>query len=85
LAKVKLNGKYGFISRGGNEIIPVKYDYIENFSEEAAGLAKAELNGNIVYIDKITGKEVTDVAYEDTKTRRHEDTTKIIMNHSLRF
>ena len=80
-AKVKLNNKYGFISKSGSEIIPVKYDYIDNFSEEAICLAKAELNHNIVYIDKITGKEVTNIDYiraAITEKQRQKESEQLI-------
>lgn len=32
LALVLLDGKFGFIDKTGNEIVPCKYDYAEDFS-----------------------------------------------------
>ena len=49
LARVKLNGKWGFINKIGEEVIPLKYDEVENFSE---GFAKVKLNGKVFYINK---------------------------------
>jgi serine/threonine protein kinase len=56
LARVELNGKWGFIDKTGKEVIPLKYDWAGAFSE---GLAAVELNGKTYYIDK-TGKYVKD-------------------------
>ncbi|MCO5248407.1 MAG: WG repeat-containing protein [Chitinophagales bacterium] len=47
-------GKWGFVDKTGKEIIPLKYDWVENFKN---GKAKVGLNGRELYIDK-TGKEV---------------------------
>jgi hypothetical protein len=49
LARVELNGKYGFVDREGKEIIPVKYDDAHVFED---GLALVMFNGNWGYIDK---------------------------------
>ncbi len=43
LTEVKLNNKYGFIDKHGNEVIPVKYDKVYSFVR--GGLATVELNG----------------------------------------
>jgi hypothetical protein len=61
LARVKLNGKYGYIDKTGKEVIPCKYDNAENFSE---GLAIVMLNDKYGFIDK-TGKEVTPLKYDN--------------------
>ena len=60
LAKVELNGKYGFIDKTGREVIPCKYDFAYGFSD---GLASIELNGKYGYIDK-TGREVIPCKYD---------------------
>ena len=62
LVKVKLNGKWGFIDEGGNEVTPLKYDYAADFSE---GLAAVELNGKWGYIDE-SGSVVIPLKYDDT-------------------
>ena len=49
MAAVKLNGKWGFIDKQGNTVIPCKYDGAESFSE---GLAAVKLNGKWGFIDK---------------------------------
>ena len=54
LARVVLNGKYGFIDKTGRVVIPLKYDWVGDFFK---GVAKVNLNRNFGYIDK-TGKEV---------------------------
>jgi hypothetical protein len=60
-ARVKLNGKWGYIDKTGKEITPLKYDDVEmDFSES---LAWVELNGKYGYINK-TGKEVIPLKYD---------------------
>jgi len=49
LARVKLNGKWGFVDKTGNLLIKCEYHNAWGFSE---GLALVELNGNWFYIDK---------------------------------
>jgi hypothetical protein len=49
LASVKLNGKYGFIDKTGQEIIPLKYDEAWSFHE---GLGGVKLDGKSGYVDK---------------------------------
>ena len=47
--KQDASGKYGFIDKQGNTVIPCKYDNVWLFSE---GLAGVELNGKWGFIDK---------------------------------
>ena len=49
LARVELNGKYGYIDKSGKVIIHLKYDFADFFSN---GQASAILNGEWGYIDK---------------------------------
>jgi serine/threonine protein kinase len=63
LAWVKLNGKYGYIDTTGKEVIPLKYDYAQDFEKE---LAIVELNGKWGYIDK-TGNEVIPIKYDNVR------------------
>ncbi len=58
LIKVKLEGKYGFINKDGEEIIPCKYEDADYFWF-GAETAKVKLNGEWITIDK-TGKQVTE-------------------------
>ena len=60
LAKVVLDGKWGYIDKSGKEVIPFKYDDAMSFSE---GLAGGNLNGKWGYIDK-TGKAVIPFKYD---------------------
>ena len=48
LARVTLNGKYGFINEEGEEVIPPKYDEAYPFRK---GLAAVELNGKSGWIN----------------------------------
>lgn len=74
LARVKLNGKYGFINKQGKEVIPLKYDFAQygvpftskdkNSNDET--LLAVELNGKWGYINK-TGKEIIPLIYDDTE------------------
>ena len=49
LAKVKINGKWGFIDKSGTLVIPARYDGAGDFSE---GLAWVKINGKNGFIDK---------------------------------
>ena len=54
--------KYGFIDTRGREVIPLEYDYAENFSE---GLAKVVRNDKWGMINK-QGIEVVLCQYDKT-------------------
>ena len=60
LAKVKLNGKYGFINRKGKQIIPCEYDDAFSFHNN---LAAVKLNCKWGFIDK-TGECITSFKYK---------------------
>ncbi|ECC1273812.1 WG repeat-containing protein, partial [Campylobacter coli] len=62
-AKVKLNGRWGFIDRSGKFVIKPKFDSIWDFSE---GLAKVKLNGKYGFIDK-SGKIVIEPKFDDIR------------------
>ena len=57
---VDKKGKFGYIDKNGNEVVPCKYDDAEYFSE---GLAKVKMNGRWGFIDK-NGKEVIPCKYD---------------------
>ncbi len=60
LAKVKKDGKYGYIDKTGREVIPLIYYSAYDFIE---GLARVEKDGKCGYIDK-TGKVVIPLIYD---------------------
>ena len=62
LAKVELDGKWGYIDKDGNEVLPLKYDGIGYFNE---GLVRVVLNRKYGYIDK-TGRVVIPCKYDWT-------------------
>lgn len=43
------NGKYGFVNKKGEEVVPLKYDKVESFSE---GMAKVYKDGKYGFINK---------------------------------
>ena len=59
IAKVCLNGKWGFIDKSGKEISKIKYDYVFFFSE---GMARVLLNNKWGFIDEY-GAEVIPLTY----------------------
>lgn len=61
LAAVSKNGKYGYINKNGEVVIPYSYDRGYDFLD---GMAKVEKNGKIGYIDK-RGKICIPIEYED--------------------
>lgn len=61
LAPVKLGGKYGYIDKEGQNVIPYKFEKASVFSE---GLAMVRLNGKVGYIDRY-GKQVIPYKYSD--------------------
>ena len=63
LARVKINGKYGFIDKSGTLVIPARYDDAWPFSE---GLAGVEINGKRGFIDK-SGTLVIPARYNDAR------------------
>ena len=63
LAGVEINGKWGFIDKRGNEVIPCKYDYSNNGYFFSEGLAGVKLNEKCGFIDK-KGKEVVPCKYD---------------------
>lgn len=60
LARVRLNGEWGYIDKTGKEVIPLRYDDARSFSE---GLASVKLNGTWGFIDK-TDKVVIPIKYD---------------------
>lgn len=59
--KQDASGKYGFIDKQGNTVIPCKYDWAGSFSE---GLARIELNGKYGFIDQ-QGNTVIPCKYDN--------------------
>jgi hypothetical protein len=46
-ARVRLNGKYGFVDTEGNEIVPLKYDWADSFYDGRA-VTQVKINGEII-------------------------------------
>ncbi len=64
LVGVKLNCKWGFLSKTLKIAIPLKYDDVGSFQE---GLAKAKFKGKWGYIDK-AGKEIVPFKYDEIES-----------------
>ena len=60
LAKVKLNGQYGFVDQQGNVVIPLKYDMAGGFH---GGLARVQLKRKYGFIDQ-QGNVVVPLKYD---------------------
>ena len=61
-ALVRIKNKYGFVDTIGNEVIPVIYDSVHNFS---SGLAKVELNKKRGFINN-EGTQIIPEIYHDS-------------------
>ena len=61
LIKVRLDGKYGFINKDGEEIIPCKYEDADAFSD---GLAKVKSAEGWGFVNE-NGEEIIPCKYED--------------------
>lgn len=61
LAKVKENGKWGYIDQTGRTIIPIVFNDVGDFS---SGIAKVKLNGKYGYYNR-TGKEIIPAIYDE--------------------
>lgn len=64
IARVRLNGKEGFINDRGDEVIPLIYDSVWTFYN---GLSKVKLGNKWGFIDR-KGKEIIPVKYNEIKT-----------------
>lgn len=60
-ARAEKNGKYGFVDKNGNEIIPPKYEWVGQFKE---GVARVFTNDKAGYVEK-QGKLVIPEKYDD--------------------
>lgn len=60
LGCVKLDGKYGFVNKDGEEICEIKYDKVWAFSSK--GIALVEVDGKYGFINK-NGEEICEVKY----------------------
>lgn len=75
MARVKKNGKWGYISKNGEIAIPFQYELADPFS---SGLAGVVLNGKVGFIDK-TGRMVIPNIYE--RDNRYEESLGFIGFH----
>ena len=76
LARVMLNGKYGFIDKLGTEVIPCKYDVIDYFK---SGLASVKLNGKDGYITQ------TGIWYDDADKNLSDSLRRVQLNGKWGF
>ncbi|OJJ20266.1 hypothetical protein BKI52_17520 [marine bacterium AO1-C] len=60
-ARAEKNGKYGFVDKDGNEIIPPKYEWVGQFKE---GVVRVFTNDKAGYVEK-EGKTVIPEKYDD--------------------
>jgi hypothetical protein len=61
LARIKLNGKYGFYDKDQNLVIPAEYDFATTFTD---GYSEVRQDKKYGYIDK-TGKVIVPIKYDD--------------------
>ena len=80
LAVVCLNGKYGFVNKSAEIVIPLKYNYATCFSE---GLACVELNGKWGFINK-SGNFIIPYKY-DNACKFFEGLAKVELNGKYGF
>jgi hypothetical protein len=59
LARVKLNGKYGFIDTTGHLVVEIKYDYSSDFKENLAPVA-IRINEKGYFLDGYTIEGIID-------------------------
>ena len=76
----KQDGKYGFVDKSGNVVIPCIYDDADSFSE---GLAWVKQNGKTGYIDK-SGNVVIPFIY-DKGSSFHEGLARVYENGKYGF
>ena len=63
LASVSKDGKWGFIDKTGQQVVPCNYSSVESFY---GGLAIVVLNGKYGFVDN-TGREVIPCKFESAK------------------
>ena len=76
LAKVEVNGKFGYVDIWENEVIPCKYDNISKFSH---GLFVVMRNGKFGYVDEF-GEEVFGCNFEYADDFREDGTAYVKSN-----
>jgi len=75
-AWVILNNKKGAIGRNGEELIPIKYDFIGKFEEDMAPIS---VNNKWGYMD-IYGKEAIPMVYDKAESFSAAGTAKVVLN-----
>ena len=64
-AYVCLNGKWGYVNKAGEEIVPCQYDYIEILGTYPChNLLWVKLEDKIGIVDQTTGKEIVPCKYD---------------------
>lgn len=77
-AKAKRNGRWGYVSASGEEIIPCKYDRFENFDKKT-GLALVSSNGRQGLVNK-NGREITPCQYDVIESFNNDNLAKVMRN-----
>jgi len=78
--------KWGFVDKNGVEVVPCKYDKVNDFHE---GMAKVSLNGKFGYVDK-SGKVIIPLKYDEisilaTQNDFHEGLAAVCVNMKFGF
>lgn len=61
LIAVSRNGKWGFVNSNRKEVVPIKYDIVEDYHN---GFAIVGLNGKWGYVNKV-GKEIVPIKFDE--------------------
>ncbi len=65
LAAVRLGGKWGFVDKAGQEVVPCRYDEVRDF-EYGGPMAAVQLGGKWGFVDE-EGQEVVPCRYDEVR------------------
>jgi hypothetical protein len=80
-AAVRLNGKWGFINKYGEEVVPPKYDSVYSFQN---GFAKVKLNRQWGFINE-QGQEIIPIKYESAYGFQEDGLARVEINNKMGF
>lgn len=81
---VQRDGKWGFADKNGIEIIPCKYDIVENFLSKKDSIVPVAINDKFGYIN-IKGQEVIPLIYEFAGRFSSDGIAPVVKNGKLGF